>query len=117
MSNKLFVLFFSLISCHVGQSQNVPGLAIERVREDIKHSSEEEIPEDLDELADRPIEIFYLEDYALAHINNKTGAAQGYLQQSYILTYQMIEEHWQKKSVIPYNYDIQLSSATELFST
>ena len=58
MSNKLFVLFFSLISCHVGQSQNVPGLAIERVREDIKHSSEEEIPEDLDELADRPIEIF-----------------------------------------------------------
>ena len=111
MSNKLFVLFFLLVSCYSGQSQNVPKLAVERVREDIRHSSEEEIPENLDELAGRPIEVFYLKDYALAHINNKTGASQGYLQQSYILTYQVVKGQWGKKSTIPYNYNIQLLSS------
>ena len=110
MSSKLFALFFLLISCHVAQSQNVSELTVERVRKDIRHSSEEEIPESLDELADRPIEIFYLKDYALAHVNNKTGASQGYLQQSYVLTYRATKGQWERKSVIPCNYNIQLIS-------
>ena len=108
MSYKLFILSLLFVFCHVVQSQNMPELTIERVREDIRSSSEDEIPENLDELADRPIDIFYLEGYALAHIDNKMGASQGHFQQSYILAYQIIGEQLKKKSVIPYNYNIQL---------
>ena len=105
---KLFALFTLLVSCHIAHSQNFPELTVERVKKDIRHSSEEEIPENLDKLADRPIKIFYLKDHALAHINNKMGASQGYLQQSYVLTYQIIKGKWERKSTIPYN--IQLLS-------
>ena len=66
-------------------AQNFPVLHQEEVRCNILASSEEEFPDGPTELADRPIKLFPLANYTLAHVQYKSGGGEAFMKQSYVL--------------------------------
>ena len=108
MRYLFYILVIIMCSCQSVHSQNFPELSVNRIKDDILNSTEEEITEDLEVLAERSISIFYLEEYALAHVRNKGGSSQGFFQQSYIIIYRWEKENWLKLSTQQFGYNIQL---------
>lgn len=108
MKTRYFIYILFLTSCQSLKSQGIKDLTLEQIRADILSSSQDEFEIDPTELSNQPIQIFQLEVYSLAHVEYKTGGAEAFMKQSYLLVYERENNKWRKKNVLPYNYDIKL---------
>ncbi|MEQ9219029.1 MAG: hypothetical protein RLO17_13360 [Cyclobacteriaceae bacterium] len=108
MRIEILLSVILVTACQALRSQDFVVLKIDQVIQDILSSPNIEFPDGKEEISERPIEIFYTNGYAIAHVQYRTGGAEASMKQSYALIYALNDNKWKKKEVVPFNYDIKI---------